>query len=43
MPDTAIEVQSVTKRFGSQVVLDHIKLDVLEGETLVILGGSGSG
>jgi phospholipid/cholesterol/gamma-HCH transport system ATP-binding protein len=43
MAETAIEVQSVTKRFGAQTVLDRIKLDVFEGETLVILGGSGSG
>ena len=43
MPETAIQVLSVTKRFGRQVVLDQIKLDVQEGETLCILGGSGSG
>jgi phospholipid/cholesterol/gamma-HCH transport system ATP-binding protein len=43
MPDTAIKVLDVTKRFGAQTVLDRIRLDVFEGETLVILGGSGSG
>src|SRR5687768_14846141 len=43
MPDTAIQVFDVTKRFGTQIVLDGIRLDVIEGETLVILGGSGSG
>jgi phospholipid/cholesterol/gamma-HCH transport system ATP-binding protein len=43
MLDTAIQVLDVTKRFGAQTVLDAIRLDVLEGETLVILGGSGSG
>lgn len=43
MPETAIQVQSVVKRFGKQTVLDQISLDVFEGETLVILGGSGSG
>jgi phospholipid/cholesterol/gamma-HCH transport system ATP-binding protein len=43
MPDTAIEVRDVTKRFGTQVVLDAIRLDVINGETLVIMGGSGSG
>lgn len=42
MPN-AIEVQSVSKKFGGRVVLDAIRLDVIEGETLVILGGSGSG
>jgi phospholipid/cholesterol/gamma-HCH transport system ATP-binding protein len=41
--DVAIEVDSVTKRFGARTVLDAIKLQVRTGETLVILGGSGSG
>lgn len=40
---TAIQVQNVVKRYGKRTILDHIKLDVYEGETLVILGGSGSG
>ena len=39
----AIQVNSVTKRFGQRTVLDQIALEVREGETLVILGGSGSG
>jgi len=43
MPDAAIQVLDVVKRFGSRTVLDQIRLDVLKGETLVILGGSGSG
>ena len=43
MPETVIQVQDVSKKFGEQTVLDRIRLDVFEGETLVILGGSGSG
>jgi phospholipid/cholesterol/gamma-HCH transport system ATP-binding protein len=43
MPDAAIQVQGVTKIYGDRKVLDAIRLDVIEGETLVILGGSGSG
>src|SRR5256886_8026122 len=43
MSDTAIQVASVTKRYGGRTVLDAIKLEVRTGETLVILGGSGSG
>jgi phospholipid/cholesterol/gamma-HCH transport system ATP-binding protein len=43
MPDPVIQVQSVVKKFDGRTVLDGIKLDVLRGETLVILGGSGSG
>ncbi len=42
MPNS-IEVHNVTKAFGGRTVLDSIRLDVIEGETLVILGGSGSG
>ena len=42
MPN-AIEVQNVSKKFDGRTVLDGIQLDVIEGETLVILGGSGSG
>jgi phospholipid/cholesterol/gamma-HCH transport system ATP-binding protein len=43
MRDLAIQVQDVTKIYGSRVILDAIRLDVRAGETLVILGGSGSG
>lgn len=43
MPDVAIEVDGVTKIYGSRTILDKIHLDVYQGETLVILGGSGSG
>jgi len=38
-----IRCQAVEKRFGEKLVLRGVTLDVLEGETLVILGGSGSG
>ncbi|MHC5023511.1 MAG: ABC transporter ATP-binding protein [Planctomycetota bacterium] len=38
-----IEVRSLVKRFGEQTVLDGVNLDVLPGETMVIMGGSGSG
>lgn len=43
VPTAAIQVQNVTKAFAGRIVLDAIALDVVEGETLVILGGSGSG
>src|SRR4051794_29066475 len=43
MTTPAIQVLSVTKSFAGRMVLDAIRLDVMEGETLVILGGSGSG
>jgi phospholipid/cholesterol/gamma-HCH transport system ATP-binding protein len=40
---TKIELKGVKKRFGSKVVLDGLDLSVGEGESVVIIGGSGSG
>jgi phospholipid/cholesterol/gamma-HCH transport system ATP-binding protein len=39
----SILLEEVHKAFGSKVVLDGVSLDVLDGETLAIIGGSGSG
>jgi phospholipid/cholesterol/gamma-HCH transport system ATP-binding protein len=38
-----IELRGVAKRFGEQVVLDGVDFDVQEGETLALLGPSGTG
>ncbi len=38
-----IEIKDVAKRFGAQVVLDGVTLTVTEGETLALLGPSGTG
>ncbi|MCB1034148.1 MAG: ATP-binding cassette domain-containing protein, partial [Acidobacteria bacterium] len=38
-----IRLQQVHKAFGSKVVLEAVDLDVEEGESLVIIGGSGTG
>jgi phospholipid/cholesterol/gamma-HCH transport system ATP-binding protein len=38
-----IEVRGVSKRFGAQVVLNGVDLVVHEGETLALLGPSGTG
>ncbi len=43
MPDIAVKVDRLTKRYSGRAVLDHLCLDVRRGERLVILGGSGSG
>ena len=39
----AIQVAELCKAFGSQVVLDRVNLQVQPGETLVVLGRSGTG
>jgi phospholipid/cholesterol/gamma-HCH transport system ATP-binding protein len=38
-----IDVKGVYKRFGSKVVLDGLDLAVMPGESMVIIGGSGTG
>ncbi len=38
-----IQLRDVAKRFGAQVVLDGVTLDVRDGETLALLGPSGTG
>jgi ABC-type Fe3+/spermidine/putrescine transport system ATPase subunit len=39
----AVSVRSVSKSFGAATVLEDINFDVTEGETIVLLGASGSG
>lgn len=38
-----IKIRGLKKRFGRKIVLDGIDLDLNPGESLVVLGGSGSG
>lgn len=38
-----ISLTGVKKRFGPKVVLDGVDLDVAPGESLVVIGGSGTG
>ena len=38
-----IELRGVKKRFGPKIVLDGVEIVVNEGDSLVIIGGSGSG
>jgi len=38
-----IKVRGLKKRFGANVVLDGIDLDVPKGKSLVVIGGSGTG
>ena len=38
-----IDVVNLSKAFGPKVVLSNVNLKVMEGESLVVLGGSGTG
>ncbi len=38
-----IKVRNLVKRFADRPVLDGVSLDILKGETMVIMGGSGCG
>jgi phospholipid/cholesterol/gamma-HCH transport system ATP-binding protein len=42
-PETVISVRDLRVSYGEREILHGINFDVLQGETLVILGGSGSG
>src|ERR1700742_222225 len=41
--DLKIKVRGLKKRFGANVVLDGLDLDVPRGKSLVVIGGSGTG
>ncbi len=41
--DVCVEMSQVVKRFGDNVVLDHLDLTVKAGQKVVIIGPSGSG
>ncbi len=43
MKQPKIKIRGLCKAFGSKVVLDHLDLDIYDQESLVIIGGSGSG
>ncbi len=43
MTEALIELKGVHKRFGENVIYRDLSLNIMSGETLVIMGGSGSG
>ena len=42
-PDPKIQIRDLRKSFGPKVVLDGLSVDVAPAESMVIIGGSGSG
>ncbi len=42
-PAPKIRLEQVSKAFDGKVVLDHLDLDVAAGDSVVVLGGSGTG
>ncbi len=42
-PRPVLRLSQVRKTFGSHTALDHVSLDVREGEVVVVIGPSGSG
>ena len=38
-----IRIRALRKAFGPKVVLDGVDLEVADGESLVVIGGSGTG
>lgn len=43
MKTPKIKLKNIHKRFGDKVVLDGVDLEIMPGESLVIIGGSGTG
>ncbi len=43
MADTAIHTEGLTKRYGDSVALDHLDLEVSQGEVVGYLGPNGAG
>lgn len=43
MSEQKIEIRNLYKAFGTKKVLDGVDLDVKKGESLVVIGGSGTG
>ena len=43
MTETKIKVSNLHKSFGKKIVLDGVDLEIKKGESLVVIGGSGTG
>ena len=43
MSENKIQIRNLRKAFGKKVVLDGVDVDIKKGESLVVIGGSGTG
>lgn len=43
VPEALIDIRGLSKRFGSEQVLTNVNLSIRHGDSLVLIGGSGSG
>ena len=43
MEEIKIKISNLHKSFGKKVVLDGVDLEINKGESLVVIGGSGTG
>ena len=43
MAETLLTVEHLIKKYGDQVILDDVSLDVKKGEVIVVVGPSGCG
>ena len=43
MPDNAVEMRDLVKRFGDFTAVDHVNIDVRKGEIFGFLGPNGAG
>ena len=43
MTEPIIQTKELVKKFGTQTVLSGVNLEVMQGETMVVMGGSGCG
>ena len=42
-PEPKIRIRGLSKAFGPKVVLDGLDLDIMPGESIAVIGGSGTG
>lgn len=43
MPQSMVHIENLVKRYGDLTALNHLELDIREGEIFQLLGPNGSG